>query len=370
MFDLYIPTKDSDSIEVRLRSARSGPVTLKVNGLETVIDQPSISYEGLFFYRYKFAGLQADTEYQIEAFHDSGDLGATVVASTLKPCPDKAKLSIGLMADLHLTAIDSDIQAYRPGVRRLLNLSNELGLRYIKRLESLGADVIVLPGDLVDPCTPETLDRLRDILDSVSVPCYSIIGNHEPWTPGGEARFYDALGLPEEGYYAVSKNGVRLLMLSTPTPGALHRNSAQFQWLRNQLDNTEAKEDIILFSHFSLLLHACNEGYKNDGYQLLDNPNEVLELLSHYPNIRLFVAGHKNVPSLVEKDGILHTLSPQLVQAPCGYDMLHLYENGAKRISYEIDEQHYCEVGRAAYENNWGERFGSDEARNFCKTYE
>lgn len=369
LFDLYVPTRDSQSIEVRLRSATNGPVSLHINGSETFIDQSVILYQGLHFYRYQFSNLQADTVYQIEASHLSNDSHTAVTTSTLASPPGRARLSIGLLADLHLTGYHSRIDDYRPGTKRLLGLSHELSIRYIKRLETLGVDIIVLPGDLVDPCTPETLDLLKNILNSVSIPCYPIIGNHEPWTSGGEALFYQALGLPEHGYYAVSKNGIRLLMLSTPAPNSLHTKSAQFLWLKEELDHIDPNEDVVLFSHFSLLLHPCNQGSKNDGYQLLDNHVEILDFLSEYPNVRLFVAGHKNVPSIVEKAGIIHMLSPQLIQAPCGYDILKLYDHGAMRMTYEIEEQHYCEVARAAYADNWCERFGSDDGRNFYITY-
>jgi hypothetical protein len=125
----------------------------------------------------------------------------------------------------------------------------------------------------------------------------------------------------------------------------------------------------VLFSHFSLLLHPCNDGHRNDGYQLLDDRAALLGLLERFPRVRVFSAGHKNVPSRVMRGKTVHLLSPQLIQAPCGYDMLRLYEGGAARTTYEIDEQHYCEVARTAYEVDWALRYGDDGGRNFCMVY-
>lgn len=58
-----------------------------------------------------------------------------------------------------------------------------------------------------------------------------------------------------------------------------------------------------------------------------------------------------------------------LIQSPCGYDMLDLCEDGLCRVTYEIDEQHYVEVARAAYESEWPLRFGTDEDRRFVWSY-
>jgi 3',5'-cyclic AMP phosphodiesterase CpdA len=292
-----------------------------------------------------------------------------VETSTLPDPPGAPKLRLGIVADLHLPATRASIERYAPGAKRLHGLAGELAERYLPRLESLGADAIVLLGDLVDPCTPETLAALRRIMEAVSVPCHPIIGNHEPWSPRGEELFYRSLGLPAGGYYVVRTHGVRLILLSTPTPDALGPGSGQLAWLRRQLADVAPDEDVALFSHFSLLLHPCVAGAKNDGYQLLDHHRELLTLLSESPRVRVFSAGHKNVPSRLDRDGVVHLLSPQLIQAPCGYDMLSFYDDGLGRTTYEIDEQHYCEVARAAYEGSWPERYGQEDHRNFCLAY-
>ena len=72
---------------------------------------------------------------------------------------------------------------------------------------------------------------------------------------------------------------------------------------------------------------------------------------------------------LRSSSGLVHTLSLQLIQSPCGYDVLQLYEGGVARTTYEIDEQHYCEVARAAYADRWPERYGAEEDRNFFHAY-
>ncbi len=369
LFDLYVPTRTADAVEARVRSSADGAVAFTLNDDEVILDRPDISYQGDHFYRHTFEGLSSNTMLKVGARHLKGGAERELKTATLGIPPGAQRLRIGLMADLHLPLRQRDIGRYRKGTKRLAGLAYELGRKYIRRLEALGVDLIVLPGDLVEPCNRETLGLLKEILGAVSVPCHPIIGNHEPWSMGGIQRFHRELGLPEEGFYTVKRNGVRMLMLSTPHQGSLDRDTAQLEWLKAQLAESAPEEDIVLFSHFSLILHPCVQGPRNDGYQLLDNHREVLGLLARHGNVRLFVAGHKNVPSMMIRDGIIHTLSPELIQAPCGYDILHLFEGGAIRTTYEIDEQHYCEVSRAAYADDWRARYGDEEGRNFSVAY-
>ena len=369
VFELYAPTRTHDSIELRVRSSVGGPLRLSVGDVEHVVERPNESRAGLHFYRHTFDGLESGSAWMAEACLLSSDQRLRLETSTLPAPPGRKKLSIGVISDLHLSTERRGIDGFARRTKRLYGLAHELGARYIERLDALGVDLIVLPGDIVDPCTNATLGALRELFERVQTRCYPIIGNHEPWTRGGEALFYRALGLPNGGYYSIEREGVRLLMLSTPTPAAVAPGSPQWQWLESELGAASPSDDVVLFSHFSLLLHPCVQGVNDDGYQLLDSHTALLKLLSAYPNVRLFAAGHKNVPSTLVRDGILHTLSPQLIQAPCGYDVIHLYEGGVARTTYEIDEQHYTEVARSAYGERYGERYGREQDRNFSHRY-
>ena len=368
LFDLYVSTRTCTSVELRVRSDAAGDVLLSARPENTVVLQPVVAHRGRSFYRHTFDGLPSDACVEVRAAHGATGYERQLTTSTLPPLPGKRKIRLGILADTHLCLERRCIDDFRPGTKRLSGLSWELTGRYLDRLERLGAEAIVLLGDLVDPCTSESLRVLRELLDARGVECFPIIGNHEPWTPGGESLFYECLGLPRSGYYAVCRQGLRLLMLSTPTPEALHPQSNQYRWLAEQLSSA-ADDDIVIFSHFSLLLHPCVQGGRNDGYQLLDSHEELLELVHRNPRVRLLSAGHKNVPSRMLRDHTLHLLSPQLIQAPCGYDLLDLCDEGLARITHEIDEQHYVEVARAAYEQDGPLRFGTEDDRCFVWEY-
>lgn len=367
--DVYIPTRTSDAIEVRIRSEVGGPVTLALNDQSTILDRPAISFQGRYFYRHLFKRLAPGTVYRMSVHRQADDAQTSFMAETLPAPFGPVKLRVGVMSDIHLSHNTAGIEQYRYGTKRLMGLSGELATRYIRRIEELGADVIVFPGDSVDPCNDETLALFKKILKQVSIPCYPVIGNHEPWSSNGESRFYAALGLPKHGYYAVERNGVRLLMLTTPDPDALSPGSDQLRWLETQLNEAEPDEDVVIVTHFALYLQPCVQGHRNDGYQLLNNHVGINRLLQRHSNVRLVITGHKNVPSMMVKSGIIHTLSPQLIQAPCGYDIFTMYKGGVSRTTYEIDEQHYVEVARAAYSNDYASRYGDETERNFSIRY-
>ena len=369
LFDVYIPTRTDSTLEVRIRSDLDGPVDLRLNDRATTLAGADISYRQRHFYRHRFVGLSPGTTYHLSVTRIEDDAGRTIATETLPAPAGTTKLRIGVLSDIHLPPGAADIEQYRYGARRLTGLARELATRYIRRLERLGADVIVFPGDSVDPCTDQTLAVFKEVLKEVSIPCLPIIGNHEPWSSNGEARFYAALGLPKQGRYAVRRPGVRLLMLATPDQNALHEGSAQLRWLEAQLKAAGDDEDVVLCTHFALYLHPCVQGHLNDGYQLLNNHRGINRLLEGHPKVRLVITGHKNVPSMLVRGGVIHTLSPQLIQAPCGYDMFTLFEGGVSRTTYEIDEQHYAEVARDAYGDDYASRYGDEMGRHFSVRY-
>ena len=131
------------------------------------------------------------------------------------------------------------------------------------------------------------------------------------------------------------------------------------------MDEHANRRDTFVVAHFSLLLHPCVQGWKNDGMQQLHDFQSVLDLFGHYSKIRAFIAGHKNVPSRLVRDGILHLLSPQLIQAPCGYSVIEVCEDGLLHNAYEIDEQQYVQICRDSYGDDYAERYGGEKDRNY-----
>ena len=168
LFDPYVPTRTHDTLEVRVRSSSPAPVLVRLGETSHELALPQISHRGTHFFRHTFSDLPSGTRWSLHA--EQGIERASLIASTLPPAPGPAKLRIGLLADLHLSAEQTSIDAYGSATRRLYGVARELTARYVRRLEALGADAIVLLGDVVDPCTDETLDILGQMLEQVDVP--------------------------------------------------------------------------------------------------------------------------------------------------------------------------------------------------------
>jgi hypothetical protein len=135
--------------------------------------------------------------------------------------------------------------------------------------------------------------------------------------------------------------------------------------LSETLSQFDAGTSVFCCAHFSLLLHPCVQGYKNDGMQVLWGAPEVLDLLKFYPQARAWIAGHKNVPSKLVHDGVLHLLSPQLIQAPCAFRVIDIHEEGIRSRTYDIEQQELAQLSQQAYGADYPERLGRPEDRDF-----
>ena len=290
--------------------------------------------------------------------------------STL-PKPSGERLyRFGILSDAHINNYSNKSRLFNYETKRLYSKANELCKKYIKIIEKLDADFIVFPGDTLDSGTYENLKIAQTILSKANIPCYVIIGNHEPYGNISLNDFYHTFSIPQNGYYALTKENTRLLFLDTPTQSSLDRGTEQLKWLKSELGEFGNSHNIFLFSHFSLILHPCVEGWKNDGLQQIDNYKEVLELLDNYPGVRAFIAGHKNIPSRIMVNRVVHMLTPQLFQAPCSFDIIDVYENGFTKNIYEINELDYLQLSRNAFGKGWPERYGNEESRNFTLLYD
>lgn len=357
---VYISTKGYDFFEMRIKSKSSSAILLVLNESFTVEIYSLNDSNGSYFFRYLFSDLSSDTKYTIAVKQREDE--QFIVCKTLSKPKGVLQSRFAVFADLHLNSYNSDYSNMRPE-RRLYGIANTLAKKYIEKVAEDGVDFIVFPGDILDSPSDKILWEFKDLIDNINVPCYPIIGNHESY--GGISYFYEILDLPKEGYYAKTINNTRYIFLNTPGMESLDEETHQYKWLLNELDCYANKINTYIFSHFSLILHPCVQGYRNDGYQQLNNYKDLLYQFKKYKKLRAFIAGHKNVPSRIKVDHVEHILCPQLFQAPCSYTLFDVFEKGFVQTTYEIEEQHYAELSEIAYGNEYELRYGDEESRNY-----
>jgi|GEM_PF-2468952 len=359
IIDAYITTRYINYINLTIITDDDSHLTIIGKDKTITLKNPDISFKGLFYYQYKWQSSLISINLKIMQNNHINGLNT----SLLKP-PGGQKIKIfGILPDTHIN--DDNIDYLPKSTKRLYGQANYLCKKYIKRIEELGADFIVYPGDIINSGSFHYLNIAQKIITQSQIPYYPIIGNHEEYGEVSREDFYKAFRMPKEGYYSFTVQDIHFIMLDTPSQSSLNKNTEQFHWLKKELDKYGFTHKILLFSHFSLLLHPCVQGWKNDGMQQIYNYKEVLDLFNKYPGVKVFFAGHKNVPSRIIKEGINHLLCPQLIQAPCGFYLVDLYEKGLICSYHEIDEKHYIQVSRNAFGQNWTKRFGTEESRNF-----
>ena len=74
---------------------------------------------------------------------------------------------------------------------------------------------------------------------------------------------------------------------------------------------------------------------------------------------------YKNIPSKVIHRGILHLLSPQLIQAPCGFRELRLSRQGMESVLHPICNKQVALLSKKAYGSSYPERHGQQDDRDF-----
>ena len=335
---------------------------------------PSPPSCSVLLYRCIIHHLQSGTSYTAK-ISCGGSFDATNETISFTTLDDadlgRRRLRLGILTDLHINN-----HKHASDGKRLYKSAKMLAAKYLKKMIcEHHVDRIILPGDVCDTGQLGELHAAANILKTAraldsNVGIHAVIGNHE----ADKEKFAKIL-IPESpklGYYSINPpdSGVHLIMLATDEQNSLDEGTAQLEWLKKDLEAASVSSEIdivLLFLHYSLILHPLhNDGVWDDGLQLLDNSEGILKLIRSHSKVKAVICGHKNVPSaLVDNEGILHTLSPQLMQTPCGYDLFDIYDVGLLRTVHEIEEMDLQEVSRqAAGEQEARERWGELKHRS------
>eukprot|EP00727_Mastigamoeba_balamuthi_P008732 m51a1_g4481 hypothetical protein (371) ;mRNA; f:269253-270947 len=368
ILDAYSPTQGTDFIELRAVTDCAGAVKAAVRtaagGLVAAVRsmQAAVPHEegGKFFWRLRLGRLDAGCALHIEVAQDDSEDRLCVETATLAAPSGVRLMRFAILSDLHINHTTEM-------TKRLREFANDLAADCLARAEAMGAELIVLPGDVVDTESAADLETAREVLSRATVPIAACIGNHDE-----PESFHAAFGIPECGYYSFDRAGMHFVMLSCPNEFSVEPGSEQYRWLEADLE-AHAHLDTFVFSHYSFVAHPFYKGNTvivDNGQQYLVHGNDLCELLKRFPRVRACFAGHNNVPTYMQRDGVAHLLCAQPIQGPCGFDVVDVYEGGFVRMVQEIDQQNLLVVAKKrAGGVRWSERVRPDCERNVSISY-
>lgn len=256
--------------------------------------------------------------------HSKKVLFATAVLSCLlfTACSHTKKpvMRFGVIADIQYCDCETlGSRFYRNSLQKLESAVTDLNG------EKVGFTINL--GDLVDRDTNDNLNAVISRLDQSDKPVYNTTGNHDYGGITDNDALYERLGMPS-AYYSFSEKAWRFILLNTNevspyanitgTPmeqelqsmmevikatgrknGASYNggiSKEQMEWLRTELDKaTVKKENVIIFSHHPL--------YAAEGLTAL-NDEEIVELITSYPNVKASISGHHHPGDYAEYKGI------------------------------------------------------------------
>lgn len=156
--------------------------------------------------------------------------------------------------------------------------------RVIKSMQSHeGVELILISGDLVEHGTKEQFGAIHDLLSTLRVAYYVVVGNHDYRTQT-DRKHYEQL-FPDRINYHLEHQSWQLIGFDT-TDGMKSQNvsapKSTLDWLDSTLPKLDNKKPTILFTHFPLGFGVPF---------ILKNAENVLERFKAF-NVRAAYCGH------------------------------------------------------------------------------
>lgn len=243
---------------------------------------------------------------------------------------------IAQLTDTHLFAEpDQDLK----GIQTASSLEAVL-----ERLQDLQPrpDYLLLSGDLSQDETPESYDRLVDLLTPLQIPAYWLPGNHDS-LPIMEERLQAQPLRPEKAF---SAGGWRIVLLNSARPGHVEGElaAAELNWLGAQLQDHSQQPTLIVLHHPPLPIGSA----WMDAIAL-QNSADFLALVDRYPQVKVVLFGHIHQEFEYQRRGVAYLGSPSTcvqfqphcqefgidTQAQPGFRLLTLFPDGSYRTQVQ-----------------------------------
>ena len=151
---------------------------------------------------------------------------------------------------------------------------------------------VFVSGDLTENGSRASLNEVKHLLDKLNVPYFAVPGNHETkWSESGATDFRKIFG--NDRFKFKYNDFVFLGFNSGPIIRMMdgHVGIQDIIWLKNELDNLNEDDNIIIVTHYPMQAGD------------VDNWYEVTDLLRQY-NVKAILGGHHHKNALTNYDGI------------------------------------------------------------------
>lgn len=164
-------------------------------------------------------------------------------------------------------------------------------LRSIAQINATDSlDFVLVTGDLTEEGDNATLQKVKQCLDLLRYPYYTVMGNHETkWSESGCTMFAKIFGGERFSFF---HKGIQFIGFNTGPFMRMafgHVKPQDISWIQSTIK--DKKQPVILVTHYPIL-----EGDVDNWYELTDAVKPY--------NIRLFIGGHYHRNKQFTYDGI------------------------------------------------------------------
>jgi len=230
-----------------------------------------------------------------------------IFALSMVGCRSPEPFAFGVIADIqYADKEDSGARHYRTSADRLAACIDELNRHDLAFTIQLGD---IIDGNDTPEQTREDLDKVVQLLDTLTMPTYHVLGNHcltaDRDTLSRQLKldvFYYDFTVPEA-------QGWRFIVLDGNDNGYGLIGKGQLAWLGTKLSESRSKhEKVVIFCHFPLLEEAA------PSHRLL-NPDPVLQRINASGCVVAYFAGHDHAGGYAYQNGIHHVTVRGMVES-------------------------------------------------------
>jgi predicted phosphodiesterase len=209
-------------------------------------------------------------------------------------------------ADMRFVQVDGTLFSTEDSsVNQLKNLVKDIN-------KQKNVEFIIFTGDNIAKAKKENLEEFLKVVKDLKRPYYIALGGKDVNKQKhlGKKEYMEMVKSNSYAHkkinfpnYVIEKKDIVFIVVDGSKeviPSSIGYYRAEtLEWLQNQL-SYYCDKNIVIFQHFPLIAPLNKES------RLTFKPDEYLEMLKNYNNVKAIFAGNFNVNSEKEVDGILH----------------------------------------------------------------